>query len=111
MKTNLLACTIVAVGLLASPSAFALDCKASVDKAATAVAKATDTMRTIKDTGFKSRVRVLVDDAVMLANSSKRLCGRENATRQTIARAQAQAESAIAWAKASQDLAAAYEAQ
>lgn len=111
MKSKILAGSIVAIGILFSPSAYALDCKASVTQAETSVASATEAMKAIKEAGFKARVRVLVDDATMLARSSKRLCDRSNATKLTMARAQAQAKSAVVWAAAAKELAAAYENQ
>lgn len=111
MKCKILIGPVFVIGLLASSPAYAIDCKPMVDKAATAVEAASEAMKSIKEPGFKTRVRVLVDDAIMLSNSSKRLCGRENATRLTLARARAQAESAIAWAKAAEDLTAEYAKQ
>ena len=111
MKCKILTGPVIAVGLLASTSAFAVDCKPMVDKAAIAVEAASEVMKAIEEPGFKTRVRVLVDDAIMLSNSSKRLCSRENATKLTLARARAQAESAIAWANAAVDLTAEYDKQ
>ncbi len=111
MKVKFLAGPVIAAGLLVSPSAYALDCNTMVVKAAVEVESASAMLQTIKEAGFKTRVRVLVDDAITMANSSKRLCSRENATKLTLARARAQAESAIAWATAAKDLAAEYAEQ
>jgi len=111
MKIKFVTGMLVAAGLLAASPAYALQCKTSVESALSAVDSASETMKAVKDAGFRSRVRILVDDARMLANSSKRLCERESASRLTIARAQAQANSAIAWSTAAKQLAAAYAEQ
>lgn len=91
--------------------AHAIDCESEVARAESSVKAAITRLEEMKKDSFKGRVRVLVDDASMNANSAKRLCSRQSPTRLTRARAAAQAGSAISWANAAIALADEYAKQ